>query len=146
MMKLLTAFPLCVGLVLSLPLNAAQKKAAPSKSKAQAQAKTQTKAKAKPKKPAPAHYAQQHPTAERYTEIQAALVDRGLLPATTGVWGTDSVEALKKFQQDQGLRPDGKLGALSLRALGLGPRREGTVEDAITAGVLPSGSAPTPLD
>ena len=38
-----------------------------------------------------------------------------------GAWGADSVAALKKFQQDQNLAVDGKLGALSLIALGLGP-------------------------
>jgi hypothetical protein len=33
------------------------------------------------------------------------------------------VEALKRFQADQNLTPDGKLGSLSLIALGLGPKR-----------------------
>ena len=40
-----------------------------------------------------------------------------------GVWGADSIDALKRFQKDQNLDGDGKLGALSLIGLGLGPKR-----------------------
>jgi N-acetylmuramoyl-L-alanine amidase len=58
-------------------------------------------------------------------QIQQALADKGYYSGTVnGVWGADAVEALKKFQQDQNLAVDGKLGALSLIALGLGPKRE----------------------
>jgi peptidoglycan hydrolase-like protein with peptidoglycan-binding domain len=67
---------------------------------------------------------QQRPTAERYREIQQALIDRKYLdPPATGEWESESVGALKRFQADQKLQPDGKLGALSLIALGLGPKR-----------------------
>lgn len=135
-MRILAAVLITFGLVSALPLSAAPKKPAPVKSKA----------KAKAKKPAPTRYAQQHPTTERYTQIQQALVDRGYLNTASGTWGPESVAALKKFQQERGLPSDGKLGAHSLTALGLGPRRNGTVEEAISAGVLPSGTAPTPLD
>jgi peptidoglycan hydrolase-like protein with peptidoglycan-binding domain len=65
------------------------------------------------------------PTQERYTEIQQALTDRGYYDGPlNGVWNQECVQALKKFQQDEKLSPDGKLGALSLIALGLGPKRE----------------------
>jgi peptidoglycan hydrolase-like protein with peptidoglycan-binding domain len=58
-------------------------------------------------------------------EIQQALADKGYLNgALDGKWGPESVEALKKFQQDQNLQPSGKLDALSLIALGLGPKRQ----------------------
>lgn len=68
---------------------------------------------------------QSAPTPERYREIQQALADKGFLTGeVNGVWGADSVEALKRFQAAQNLSPDGKLGALSLIALGLGPKRE----------------------
>jgi peptidoglycan hydrolase-like protein with peptidoglycan-binding domain len=64
------------------------------------------------------------PTPERYKEIQQALADHGHYTGpVNGIWGPDSVEALKRFQQDQNLSPDGKIGALSLIALGLGPKR-----------------------
>jgi len=36
------------------------------------------------------------------------------------------VDALKRFQHDQSLIEDGKIGSLSLIALGLGPKRGGT--------------------
>lgn len=65
------------------------------------------------------------PTTERYMQIQQALADKGYYTGpVNGAWGADSVEALKKFQADQNLTVDGKLGSLSLIALGLGPKRE----------------------
>ncbi len=68
---------------------------------------------------------QMTPTPERYREIQQALIDKGYLAgAASGVWGPDCTQALKKFQQDQNLQPDGKLDSLTLISLGLGPRRE----------------------
>jgi peptidoglycan hydrolase-like protein with peptidoglycan-binding domain len=147
MTKFIAAGLLSFGLVLTLPLGAAgAKKAAPAKPKSKSNAKGKSTAATKAKKPVPAHYAQQHPSSERYTQIQQALVDRGYLAEATGDWGPESVEALKKFQQEQRLPSDGKLGALSLRALGLGARRGDTVEDAITAGIVPSNSGPIPLD
>lgn len=64
------------------------------------------------------------PSSERYQQIQQALADRGYFHGTPdGAWGPDSVDALKRFQADQNLKPDGKLGSMSLIALGLGPRR-----------------------
>ncbi len=67
---------------------------------------------------------QQSPTPERYKDIQQAMVSKGYFQGEpNGEWGTDSQEALKRFQADQNLRPDGKLTSLSLIALGLGPKR-----------------------
>ncbi len=67
---------------------------------------------------------QQAPTADRYREIQQALISKGYLHGeANGEWGPDSVDALKRFQTDQNLTADGKIGALSLIALGLGPKR-----------------------
>lgn len=68
---------------------------------------------------------QREPTADRYREIQQVLIDKGYLQGTaTGNWGADSVDALKRFQQDQKLDPTGKLDSLSLISLGLGPKRD----------------------
>jgi peptidoglycan hydrolase-like protein with peptidoglycan-binding domain len=84
---------------------------------------------------------QNEPTPDRYRQIQQALADKGFFHgAPDGVWGPDSVEALKKFQADQNLDVDGKLGALSLIALGLGPRREAAA--AQPASVSNPGSEP----
>jgi peptidoglycan hydrolase-like protein with peptidoglycan-binding domain len=64
------------------------------------------------------------PTPDRYKEIQQALVSKGYLHSEpSGEWGADSAEALKRFQADQNLTPDGKLNSLSLIAMGLGPKR-----------------------
>jgi peptidoglycan hydrolase-like protein with peptidoglycan-binding domain len=67
---------------------------------------------------------QQAPTPERYKEIQDSLASKGYFKGeTNGQWGPESDEALKRFQADQNLTPDGKIGSLSLIALGLGPKR-----------------------
>ena len=84
---------------------------------------------------------QQQPTQDRYRDIQQALGERGYFAGEPdGNWGAESVDALKRFQRDQNLTEDGKIGALSLIALGLGPRRnasESTIET-----VAPEKSAP----
>lgn len=68
---------------------------------------------------------QRQPTPNRYREIQQALADRGYFKSEPdGVWGPESVEALKQFQQDQNLRPSGRLDPKSLVTLGLGPKRD----------------------
>jgi peptidoglycan hydrolase-like protein with peptidoglycan-binding domain len=67
---------------------------------------------------------QMAPTPDRYKEIQQALVSKGYLHSEpNGEWGADSSEALKRFQADQNLTPDGKINSLSLIAMGLGPKR-----------------------
>ncbi len=141
---------LCCTVVLCLPLFAGQSakkptavkvtatKKAPSK---QAVHKSGTK-KSKSKKTSVSARAQQHPTTERYQQIQQALVDRGYMELADGNWTGDSVIALKKFQQDQDLNPDGKLGALSLMALGLGPRRGAFV----VASAVPTLASATPVE
>jgi peptidoglycan hydrolase-like protein with peptidoglycan-binding domain len=64
------------------------------------------------------------PTPERYKEIQQALATKGYYKGeVSGVWGPDSVDGLRRFQADQNLDVDGKIGSLSLIAMGLGPKR-----------------------
>ncbi len=143
MHKLLLILPiLCLPVSAATPCKAAAKKPTAKIAPAKAGSKTSTakttsarttstkstkttKARAKSKKApvTPTRTSQQHPTTERYTEIQRALVDRGYLSEASGNWDSASVAALKKFQEDQQLNADGKLSALSLTALGLGPRR-----------------------
>ncbi len=143
------ALILNLAVVLSLsPLGAAGKPSASSTTKtakAPSQtAKTQAKSKSsKSKKVAVARVTQLHPSSDRYVEIQQALVARGYLNEATGTWGNESVSALKKFQLDQELPADGKLGALSLTALGLGPRRGAFV---VAPEVPVSPSAPVAAD
>lgn len=66
------------------------------------------------------------PSADRYREIQTALAGKGYLKSedATGTWNASSADALKKFQSAQNLDASGKINALSLIALGLGPKRE----------------------
>lgn len=81
---------------------------------------------------------QQQPSADRYKEIQQALADKGYFQGPVdGAWSGGSTDALKRFQKDQNLDADGKIGALSLIALGLGPKR--AVASAQSA---PSSSEP----
>ncbi len=69
-----------------------------------------------------------HPDPDRLREIQKAMADKGYFKGeVNGVWNADSVEALKRFQADRNLTADGKISALSLIGLGLGPKHEGTV-------------------
>jgi N-acetylmuramoyl-L-alanine amidase len=64
------------------------------------------------------------PSPERYKEIQQALADKGFYDGPiNGVWGEECVAALKRFQEGEDLVVDGKLGARSIIALGLGPQR-----------------------
>lgn len=70
---------------------------------------------------------QLHPDPERYQEIQKALADRGYFKGeSNGQWGDDSTDALRRFQTDQKLPDDGKINALTLEALGLGPKHDGS--------------------
>jgi len=140
LLKAVFASLLCLVLVPWPALSQGTKKAAPKKAAAKSKpAATQGTKKAVPQKKAAAKSkkkkstrrvvrrprTQPLPTPERYREIQQALVQRGYLqqPAT-GIWGPDSVAALKKYQADQKLGATGKLDALSLIRLGLGPQRD----------------------
>ena len=122
-------------------------KKTPTRAATKTSAKTSAKASGKHSKTAARHgktkaaaawrSRQLAPTADRYKEIQSALANKGYLnqPAS-GVWDSQSEEALRRFQHDQNLQPTGKLNSLSLIALGLGAKR--------TAMVTPSPGVPQP--
>src|SRR5579875_3614567 len=141
-----------------LPLNAsAQAKAASSTLSKSSQTKTSaaksktTAASAKHRKlasrytrraapPRPSY--QLHPDPERYQQIQQALAERGYFKGqANGEWGDDSVEALKRFQVDQKLEDDGKISALTLIGLGLGPNHAAGA--AAVSAPASSNAAPT---
>ncbi len=64
---------------------------------------------------------QKVPTQDRIQEIQSALARDGYYHGnSTGKWDSATVDAMKRFQQDNGLNPTGKLDATSLQKLGLG--------------------------
>ncbi len=92
----------------------------------------------------PARSYQQAPTADRYKEIQQALASKGYFHGEpTGAWDADSADALKRFQADQNLMPDGKINSLSLIALGLGPKRLTAKSDAAPPAAPPAPTTPT---
>ncbi|MGB8476415.1 MAG: peptidoglycan-binding domain-containing protein [Candidatus Acidiferrum sp.] len=69
---------------------------------------------------------QRAPTPERISEIQSALAREGAFGGTpNGKWDADTVAAMKKFQEAQGLNPTGKLDAKTLQRLGLGSQTAG---------------------
>ncbi len=109
----------------------ARGKAATSRWKAPAKAKGSSTWASRSRRPAPAprYSVQNHPAPERYREIQQALADKGYYRSeVNGQWGADSVEAMRRFQQDQNLDPNGKLDSLTLIALGLGPKRTASAQ------------------
>lgn len=78
------------------------------------------------------------PSPERYAEIQSALAKAGYFEGSAnGVWGDSSVEALRRFQEDNGQEPTGKLDSLSLIKLGLGPNYERESASAAAGAAVP---------
>jgi peptidoglycan hydrolase-like protein with peptidoglycan-binding domain len=64
---------------------------------------------------------QKAPTADRVSEIQAALAKDGSFKGLpNGKWDEDTTAAMRRFQTSRGLNPSGKLDAPSLQRLGLG--------------------------
>jgi hypothetical protein len=105
----------------------AANKAAPKKGAATAKkSSTASKKKTTSRKAAPAttwRNRQIAPEPQRYRDIQEALIEKGYLQgAPTGRWDQASIDALRRFQQEQNLQPSGKINSLSLIALGLGPK------------------------
>jgi peptidoglycan hydrolase-like protein with peptidoglycan-binding domain len=83
-----------------------------------------------------------HPEPERLREIQQAMADKGFFKGdVNGIWNADSVDALKQFQTSRNLTPDGKITALSLIGLGLGPKHDNTVA-ALPSPVVPQQNNP----
>ena len=132
---------LCVTLLALSTLSFAATHRKPAKKNVRSTASTKSKSGRKTKGRARSHYrGPQTPTPERYREIQQRLADKGYFHGSVdGNWGSDSVDALKRFQKEQGLDPDGKLGSLSLIAMGLGPKRL-----AAQTGEPPASSLPPP--
>jgi len=81
------------------------------------------------------------PTPDRIKEIQTALQKDGSYEGEpTGKWDAATTEALKKYQDKNGITPTGKIDALSLNKLGLGSGTAGK------GAPLPSASAtPSPI-
>jgi len=82
---------------------------------------------------------QKAPTSDRIREIQDALGREGALDGKpSGKWDATTVEAMKKFQENHGLSPTGKIDAVTLEKLGLGSDTAGK------GAPIPSASSATP--
>ncbi|MGH9640723.1 MAG: peptidoglycan-binding domain-containing protein [Bryobacteraceae bacterium] len=86
---------------------------------------------------------QSHPTRARYQQIQQALADKGFLKPddVDGFWGPKSIDAMERFQAAQKLPNDGNIDALTLTALGLGPKHKSQIP-VTAASSPPAKSAP----
>jgi len=74
-----------------------------------------------------------HPTAARYKQIQRALADKGYYYGKIdGKWGPQSISALQRFQTEQGIDNEGKITALALIGLGLGPKHTHSVVPVVS--------------
>jgi hypothetical protein len=61
------------------------------------------------------------PTPDRIKEIQTALQKDGSYEGQpTGKWDAATMDAMKKYQDKNGINPTGKIDAVSLNKLGLG--------------------------
>lgn len=84
---------------------------------------------------------QRAPEPQRIAEIQQALAKNGAYSGKpSGHWDAATVQAMKKFQLDQGLNPTGKMDAKSLQKLGLGSEIAGLAAPLPLAGA-PAGEA-----
>jgi hypothetical protein len=136
-----------LGILLLTPAHAQTAQSAAAKSSKGQAAKAPVKTAATHRRgsrrspPRPSY--QPHPDPERYQQIQQALAERGYFKGqVNGEWGDDSVGALKRFQADQKIEDDGKINALTLIGLGLGPKHEGASVTA--ASTATSNPAATP--
>ena len=99
---------------------------------------------ARSRKPTAPSY-QLHPDPGRYQQIQQALAERGYFKGQPdGNWNDESVDALKRFQTDQKLEPDGKINALTLNGLGLGAKHDGTSAGTVPLSAAQSGTNAQP--
>ena len=119
--RILRSFLSAVLLVSPVPVvYAAAHPPAPQTTKSTASSKS--KRKKRPAKPK----GQKAPTADRIKEIQAALQKDGSYQAEpNGRWDDATIEAMKKYQDKNGISPTGKIDALTLNKLGLGSETAG---------------------
>lgn len=83
------------------------------------------------------------PAADRIEEIQTGLARTGYYKGEpTGKWDASTVDAMKRFQEANGLTPTGKIDALSLQKLGLGSDVAGLSAPQLNPPATPP--APTP--
>ena len=103
-------------------------------------AKTKGKTRGKLAKPK----GQAAPTADRIKEIQTALQKDGSYEGEpTGKWDAATSDAMRKYQEKNGVNPTGKIDAASLNKLGLGSETagKGAPVPAATSSTAPAPAA-----
>jgi Putative peptidoglycan binding domain len=127
------------------PVGSVKKKAAKPKTRSKTAAAPGGKTSKKTRVATVRSRPQAIPTPQRYKQIQEALAAKGYLPANqaTGQWNDASVDALKRFQAAQNIESTGRINSLSLIALGLGPKRDGSAA-AIAPQTSPAPPTPGP--
>ena len=109
-----------VLVVSAAPIVSAARSTAAASSSVKKKKNTSPKSKSKKKSKATAK-GQKTPTPDRIREIQTALNRQGTLNGEpTGKWDDTTMNAMKKFQENHGLNPTGKIDAGTLTKLGLG--------------------------
>jgi hypothetical protein len=81
------------------------------------------------------------PTPDRIKDIQAALQKDGSYEgAPTGKWDAPTMDAMKKYQDKNGITPTGKIDAVTLEKLGLGSDTagKGAPIPAVSSSVAPA--------
>jgi peptidoglycan hydrolase-like protein with peptidoglycan-binding domain len=96
-----------------------KKKPVSASTSSKTKGKTRSKVAAKPK-------GQAAPTSDRIKEIQGALQKDGSYEGEpTGKWDAATSDAMRKYQEKNGVNPTGKIDAVSLNKLGLGSETAG---------------------
>jgi peptidoglycan hydrolase-like protein with peptidoglycan-binding domain len=115
----------CLLLMGTTPVFSAAAKAA-RKSAGQTSTRSSKKKSKSKKKGKSTPAGQKAPTPDRIRDIQTALNREGAYTGEpTGKWDNATVEAMKKYQGDNGINPTGKIDALTLNKLKLGSETAG---------------------
>lgn len=86
------------------------------------------------------------PTPDRIKEIQSALKREGAYDGEpTGRWDAATIDAMKKYQDKNGLPSTGKIDALSLQKLGLGSDTAGKGAPFPVAPAVPAATHSTSI-
>lgn len=124
-------------------VSGAAKPGAPQNSSTSAAKKKKRTASAKSKRK-PKVKGQTAPTTDRIKEIQAALQKDGSYEGEpTGKWDAATMDAMKKYQDKNGIPATGKIDAVSLNKLGLGSTTAGKAAPVPAATPSPASAPPT---
>ncbi|MGH9680179.1 MAG: peptidoglycan-binding domain-containing protein [Candidatus Acidiferrales bacterium] len=86
------------------------------------------------------------PTPDRIKEIQSALKREGAYDGEpTGRWDAATIDAMKKYQDNNGFPATGKIDALSLKKLGLGSDTAGKGAPLPVAPAVPAATHSTSI-